>query len=199
MIASERCSNMQKLARELPFEKTWSLDFGHSWDDIHHVATITTVSDFWGCFNNVGMPVHSPSKCDFYLFHSGIKPTWELPDNKDGGKWNVNLGTVRSTSVDNTWMSIILGLVGEQYMGGHSSDYINGISLHLRPRGLRCSVWTRSLVGLSKDAMLQEQQKIGNSLRRIGSIPLEMDMEFKWHGDSIANGSSYLSSIALRA
>lgn len=176
---------LQKIARSLSFEKTWTLLFGHTWNDVHPVATIATVSDFWGCFNNVGTPARSPTKCDFYLFHSGIQPTWEFPDNKDGGKWNVNLGVLRSDKVDDAWLAIILGLVGEQYMGGHSSDFINGISLHLRPRGLRCSIWTRGVpcsAETSKTLKIQQQQKIGDSLRSVGSIPTEMDMEFKWHG-----------------
>lgn len=182
-------------ARQIPLERTWLLSYGEDWQKVDPVCSIDNVCDFWGLFNNVGMPTNSPVKCDFYMFHSGIVPRWESVENRNGGKWNVDLGIDRVVA-DELWINLLMGLVGEQFAAG-SSDAINGISLHLRPRGVRCSVWTTSNKKISESTTAV--QEVGDSLRTVGRIPLELSIEFKLHCESIEKGSSFESSAIMKA
>lgn len=176
----------RELAATLNFERKWLLQYGTDWQHVHDVCHIHTIADFWGLFNNVGMPTNSPVKCDYYMFHSGIEPKWEAPENKGGGKWNVNLGLDRAKA-DPIWMNILMILVGEQLEG----DVVNGVSLHLRPRGLRCSLWTRGNVS---DASLLV---LGKSLRELSALPAELEIEFKRNEDSIVSGNSFMSTCVM--
>lgn len=208
-----------------PLEKPWELLYGKDWQTISPVYEIRTIADFWGIFNNVGVPSSAPIKCDFYLFHSHISPKWEDINNFGGGKWNIDLGQDRS-GADAVWLRVLMGLVGEQYSSSSSGsrkktttpqedndataaaavaqekqqqqqrrqqrEPINGVSLHVRPGGVRCSVWTR-------EGSPEMQQAVGDTIRRAADVPKSMKMEFKWHSDSIINHSSFNSETAMIA
>lgn len=182
-------------ARQIVFERTWQLSYGEDWQKVDTICSVDNVCDFWGLFNNVGMPTQSPVKCDFYMFHSGIEPRWESVENVDGGKWNVDLGVCREAA-DGLWLNLLLGLVGEQFAAG-SSDAINGISLHLRPRGVRCSVWTSGKKKVAGDT--SAVQAVGDSIRAVGCIPAALPIEFKLHCESIEKGSSFQSAAVMKA
>lgn len=182
--------SIANVAKQLSFEKTWTVMFGLSWQNIKPVCQISTIADFWGLLNNTCLPRSSPMKCDIHIFHSGIAPEWEAPENQDGGKWCVDLGIERTTEVDDVWLRILMGLVGEQY-AENSSAIINGVTLALRPHGIRGSVWTRK-------APLDVQRRVGESIRSIAEVPASVEMEFKWHKESISNGSCFQSKAALK-
>jgi hypothetical protein len=40
-------------------------------------------------YNHMTRPSDIRSTTDYHLFKDGIKPTWEDPQNKNGGKWMV--------------------------------------------------------------------------------------------------------------
>jgi translation initiation factor 4E len=52
------------------------------------VATFDMVEDFWGIFNNIRPPSRLNPGSNYHLFKTGIEPTWEHKENKNGGKWN---------------------------------------------------------------------------------------------------------------
>jgi translation initiation factor 4E len=187
---TKTAAELQKLAATLNFDKQWTVSYGVDWKTITDIYTIKTVEEFWSIFNNLGMPGSLPIKCEFYMFHSGIKPEWENKENAGGGKWVINLGYDKPAA-DAAWLHLLLGLVGEQYAEG-SSSAINGMSLHLRPGGMRASLWTRQVSAAS-------QQRIGDSVRVIASLMPAMTMEFKWHEESIANGSCFTTAAVMKA
>jgi len=43
---------------------------------------------------------------NYHLFKQGIKPMWEDPANKQGGKWSIQLLRNRTTmrEIDNNWL-----------------------------------------------------------------------------------------------
>ena len=49
------------------------------------------VQDFWNIYNHLVRPNDLPNTMDYHLFKTGIKPIWEDPANRRGGKWMVRL------------------------------------------------------------------------------------------------------------
>jgi translation initiation factor 4E len=59
-----------------------------NWEDnLKKIATFESVEDFWGLLNNLKKPSEIPAGSNYHLFKEGIKPMWEVEENKTGGKW----------------------------------------------------------------------------------------------------------------
>ena len=58
---------------------------------LHEVFTFGTVEEFWRMYNNTYSISEVISNTDYLIFKKGIRPEWEDPANKDGGKWVVTL------------------------------------------------------------------------------------------------------------
>lgn len=54
-------------------------------------CTFVQVQDFWRIYNHLMRPNDLPNTMDYHLFKTGIKPMWEDPANRRGGKWMVRL------------------------------------------------------------------------------------------------------------
>lgn len=74
-------------------------------EDIRKVVSFDSVEEFWGLYNNVVPPSQLPGKANYYLFKDGIMPAWEDPQNKNGGKWAIQLPRDKSKPViDQMWL-----------------------------------------------------------------------------------------------
>lgn len=104
-------------------------------NSMKQVGTFSTVQDFWRYWNNIVDPTHFPANSNLRLFKSNIKPLWEDPANRDGGKWSFSS---RQKGTSRQWMSLMLAAIGEQFTNG---DDICGIVLSIRPKGDVISVW----------------------------------------------------------
>ncbi len=170
----------------LGLEHPWTLYFDVDWRRRHTIATMKNVADLWGVINNIPIPTKSPTKCNWSLFKDNIQPEWEDEHNKNGGKWNMDLGTNRELS-DKIWFNLLLGVAGG------TIDYkneINGITLHLRPGGIRCALWTAG-------TDMKTQQTIGEALRKICEIPHHIKLHYKLQSEAIEKNSSYETKVTL--
>ena len=57
------------------------------------IGSFSTVEGFWQVYDHIVRPNDFKTSADYQLFKEGIKPTWEDPQNKQGGKWMVRLKT----------------------------------------------------------------------------------------------------------
>jgi translation initiation factor 4E len=92
---------------------------------------------------------------DYMLFKKGIRPEWEDPNNRAGGKWVVTLPIEEDMEEEcgQAWLkslvSMIAGPVPDEDINKHGQDRItlaendilNGIVLAVREKHLRLSVW----------------------------------------------------------
>jgi len=60
-------------------------------NSIKLVGEIKTVEEFWTTYDFMVRPNDLSNTTDYHMFRSGIKPTWEDPNNAKGGKWIVRL------------------------------------------------------------------------------------------------------------
>ena len=56
-------------------------------DSFFHIQ----IEDFWHMYNNLYSVSEIISNTDYLLFKKGIRPEWEDPENKHGGKWVVTM------------------------------------------------------------------------------------------------------------
>ena len=73
-------------------QNTWTLwfyknDKSQSWEaNQKPVINFDTVEDFWSLYNHIEVASKLQIGSDYSLFKKGIKPMWEDPHNKDGGR-----------------------------------------------------------------------------------------------------------------
>jgi translation initiation factor 4E len=101
------------------------------------VCTIKTVSDFWGCFNNLPSLQTLDNKCGFHFMKKGVKPAWEDLENSKGGIWKFKLS---KTDVQEMWKELLMSLVGDTYID-HLKTPVNGLSVSLRQGEFIVTVW----------------------------------------------------------
>ena len=58
---------------------------------LHEVYSFGTIQDFWKMYNNIYSVEEIMPNTDYMLFRKGIRPEWEDPFNREGGKWVVTL------------------------------------------------------------------------------------------------------------
>lgn len=110
---------------------------------------------------------------NYHFFRQGIKPQWEDPANKEGGRWMINITKEEDlrNSTDFVWEEVLMGLAGE-YLD--EDDMITGVVFSKRRGLFRVSVWTRKSVSGGegddpKDAAALV--KIAQKLRQLLQLP----------------------------
>ena len=58
---------------------------------MHEVYSFNTIEDFWRMYHNIYSVEEIMPNTDYMLFKKGIRPEWEDPHNRAGGKWVVTL------------------------------------------------------------------------------------------------------------
>jgi translation initiation factor 4E len=73
---------------------------------LHEVYTFGSVEEFWKMYNHTYTIAEVISNTDYLIFKKGIRPEWEDPANKDGGKWVVTLPIEddMEEEVDKAWL-----------------------------------------------------------------------------------------------
>jgi translation initiation factor 4E len=121
----------------------YKCDKSRDWkDNLLHITDICTVEDFWAVHHKI-KPVESLSDgCDYIVFKHGIKPMWEDPRNKNGGRIILNIDKKNVLSfLSKIWLNSLLFLIGSSY-DDEESDNINGLVINVRTKLNRISLWT---------------------------------------------------------
>ena len=134
----------------LPHNTDWSLK------SYIKVSSIDTVEHMIRLLNNI--PDIMVSNCMLFLMRKGINPTWEDPNNINGGYWSFK---VENLDAQNIWFILFKLLIGESLLDNEQNPYlINGISIS--PKRTFCIV------------------KIWNCKSSVNSVDLLSDVLFKY-------------------
>ena len=127
-------------------------------------------------FNNVYGVSQVISNTDYLLFKKGVRPEWEDPANKLGGKWVVTLPIADDLEEDceKAWLNLILHLISGQFTKSQR-QVINGIVFSMRDRHLRISVWC----SISKDKELL--RSIGVKIKQISDFDPKYKFGYQEH------------------
>ncbi|RKU48340.1 eukaryotic translation initiation factor 4E [Coniochaeta pulveracea] len=195
-----------------PLANRWTLWFtkpasgkGDNWNDLlKEVITFESVEEFWGVYNNIA-PVSSLAlKSDYHLFKEGVRPEWEDPQNKHGGKWSYSFKDKRSVDIDELWLHTMLAAIGETLEDEEDGE-VMGVVVNVRKAFFRIGVWTRTVgksipgrgdgdvaggKGRSPEKGREILLSIGRRFKEVLKLqPAEL-LEFSGHTDSAHSGSS---------
>jgi len=146
-------------------KRTWVLWYlsnnrALTWEErLRNVCSFSTVEHFWALYNHIRTPSLLPFQCDYNVFREGIKPMWEVAENKQGGRWLINVDKARHNDLlDIIWLEVLLAIIGEQF--GDAGDEICGVVANIRNKGDKISIWTRNANNN------EANQKIGEVLKQ---------------------------------
>ncbi|KAJ5484632.1 hypothetical protein LT330_007951 [Penicillium expansum] len=188
-----------------PLMHEWTLWFtkppsgkGDNWNDLlKEVVTFSSVEEFWGIYNNITPTSELGLKADYHLFKKGVRPEWEDPQNKHGGKWSYQFKDKRSVPIDELWLHAQLAAIGETLENDDDNE-VMGVVVNVRKGFYRVGLWTRT-VGKSiqgdKHTRTQAQGKeileaIGQRFKDVLRLNLADVVEFSGHTDSAHSGST---------
>ncbi|KRZ18291.1 Eukaryotic translation initiation factor 4E-3, partial [Trichinella zimbabwensis] len=130
-----------------PLQHTWVLwyltnDRKINWHDrLKEVAAFNTVEDFWALYNYIQKASSLPNNSDFYYFKQGVRPMWEDPRNKNGGRWIIRIDRSEEGRVlDECWLDLVMAVLGEQFSGLGAE--ICGVAVNVRSKGHKVCLWT---------------------------------------------------------
>ena len=143
-------------------EKSWK-------SSLKSIATVHTVEDFWGVYNNV--PPASRLATAYYFFKENIEPAWEDRTCAQGGKF---MFTVNPGRIDQYWLNTLLACVGETL--DPSVDQICGIVCQFKRSIFRISIWTEYACENSR----ADLEALGHRLHEVLEDK-DIPVEFKFH------------------
>mmetsp|Transcript_57084 Transcript_57084/g.79168 ORF Transcript_57084/g.79168 Transcript_57084/m.79168 type:complete len:200 (+) Transcript_57084:96-695(+) len=183
-----------------PLQNTWVLYFDggvyynkmkkfETWhESLQKVATVSTVEDFWGVFNNIPPPAALPAGANYYFFKEQCYPEMENDANRGGGKWQVITGGKNGPreKLNDIFLNLVMMMVGEQFEGS-DNEQVCGAVVQNRQKGDRVAIWT-SDAG-NGESVMRIGQKFKTATSWEKSIPFMAHMEGK--GASAATPSKY--------
>jgi len=97
------------------------------------IATVNTIQDFWGIYNNLPGLETIPNKSSYHLMKFESLPLWEDKANIDGGNFSFK---IKRTDAEHVWVQMLARVVGEQFFDVlNDKDDVQGISVNMRAGG----------------------------------------------------------------
>ncbi|KAG6089138.1 hypothetical protein E4U30_002875 [Claviceps sp. LM220 group G6] len=195
-----------------PLQSKWTLWFtkppsgkGDNWNDLlKEVITFDSVEEFWGVYNNVAPVSELALKSDYHLFKAGVRPEWEDPQNKHGGKWSYSYKEKRSIDVDRLWLQVMMSAIGET-LEDEDDGEVMGVIVNVRKGFYRIGVWTQTTgkhipgrgdgdfaggKGRSPEKGKEILMSIGRRFKAVLELPSNAEVEFSGHTEASTSGST---------
>ncbi|KAK5663535.1 hypothetical protein OQA88_3966 [Cercophora sp. LCS_1] len=195
-----------------PLSNKWTLWFtkpasgkGDNWNDLlKKVITFESVEEFWGIYNNIAPVSDLALKSDYHLFKDDVRPEWEDPQNKHGGKWSYQFKDKRSVNIDQLWLHTMLAAIGETLEDEEDGE-VMGVVVNVRKAFFRIGVWTRTIgksipgrgdgdvaggKGRTPEKGRETLLSIGRRFKAVLQLPANETLEFSGHTDSAHSGST---------
>lgn len=195
-----------------PLSSTWTLWFtkppsgkGDNWNDLlKEVISFDSVEEFWGIYNNITPTSELPVKADYHLFKHGVRPEWEDPQNKHGGKWAYTTKERKRETIDELWLHVMLAAVGETLEDDDDGE-IMGVVCNVRSKFYRIGLWTRTVgkpipgagdgnvaggKARTPEVGKETLMRIGKRLKETMQLTANEVVEFTGHNDSAHAGST---------
>ena len=100
-----------------PLDNNWNID------SYINIATITSIEDFWGIYNNIDSKIIENGM--LFLMRDKIEPLWEHTENINGGSWSFK---IPKENIKSIWDEISINLCIEN-VSNNDKNIINGISI----------------------------------------------------------------------
>ena len=115
----------------LPHDTDWSIK------SYKNIMCITSVEHMLSLYSVI--PEKLVKNCMLFLMRKGISPTWEDPQNRDGGCFSFK---VNNKNVQTVWQNLSFMLVGETLSNNHKMlSIINGITISPKRSFCIIKIW----------------------------------------------------------
>lgn len=169
------------------------------------IITVHSVEEFFVMLKYM-KPLHAlRTSSQYHFFQEGVKPMWEDPANKKGGKLWVNLditaangrnsnnssgtnladgsGAESKTDLDKAWENVLMAAVGEYLDSVDKKDagsgpFVTGVVMSKRKYHNRLAIWVSDAAGKEKIDALKK------ALSKEASLPPIASIVFTKHGES---------------
>jgi len=160
-----------------------------SWEDnLRVVSPFTTVEDFWSIYNHIKGASDLRVGCSYFVFKDGIKPMWEDPGNRAGGRWLVSLDKRTRGTLDNFWLEVLLCLIGEAF--DEDGDDVCGAVVDCRSKQDKIAIWTADYK--NEDRVMA----IGRKIKERLSLP-HNHLTYESHESTATKSSSHVKHLFI--
>lgn len=154
--------------------------------------------------NNITPAGELAVKSDYHLFKVGVRPEWEDPQNKHGGKWAFQFKDRKAVNIDNLWLHVMLAAIGETLEDENDGE-VMGVVVNVRKGFYRIGLWTRSIgkqfpgggdgntaggKGRSPEQGKATLMRIGERFKTALELKDADTLEFSGHTDAAHAGST---------
>lgn len=136
----------QNMGEKLVFPSFWSVwihkNSSNDWslNSYHKVMTIHTIADFWRFINNFDKINYM--EYQFFIMRNNITPTWEDPENKNGGAASLII-RISDPNLLKIWEDVCVMTINEQIYD--KMDEINGVSFNLKDDLTVIKIWNKNM------------------------------------------------------
>jgi translation initiation factor 4E len=142
--------------------------------------------------NNIAPVSDLAVKSDYHLFKHKVRPEWEDPQNKHGGKWAFQFKDKKLVDINNLWLHVMLAAIGET-LEDEDDNEIMGVVVNVRKGFYRIGLWTRTSGGKPRNADKSQEAallRIGRRFKDSLSLKEQDIVEFSGHIDAAHAGST---------
>ena len=154
--------------------------------------------------NNITPTSELALKSDYHLFKKGIRPEWEDPQNKHGGKWSYQFKDKRAAPIDDLWLHIMLSAIGETLENDNDGE-VMGVVVNVRKGFYRIGLWTKTVgksvpgggdgdVAGGKGRTVEKSREVlmglGRKFKDVLKLKESEVVEFQGHTESAHSGST---------
>ena len=141
-------------------------------------------------YNNIYSVEEIMPNTDYMLFKKGIRPEWEDPSNKNGGKWVVTLPIEEDMEEEcgQAWIKSLVTLISAQI---EEEEVINGIVLSVREKHLRLSLWC------SESQNVARLKQIGRAFKNMCGFHEKFKFKFLLHEKAIKHDLDNASYVDI--
>lgn len=155
--------------------------------NMQRIGTVHSVEQFASYYQHCKKPTELSTDTNLHLMRYNTYPMWEpFPL---GGCWLIKISTKGAKQDDNSpgsinwmWERLLFSTIGELFA---DPDMI-GVSLAVRPKGIVLSIWN-----LNQSESQSCRFAIGEKIKEIVELPQYATIEYKFHGMSMKDRSSF--------
>ena len=137
-------------------------------NNIKKIGEFDSAEEFWGYYQHIRRPDSLPKCCEFFLFKSGIRPLWEDPVNKGGGRF---VQHIKRIFANKTWEDIIIAFI----ITTMDHEHLNGVVINVRSWEVLLSIWMKPL------SSEESKEKYRNWIRKSLLMSDNIKIEYKEH------------------
>lgn len=147
-------------------------------DAMKKIATVNTIQDFWGIYNNLPGLETIPNKSSYHLMKNLSLPLWEDKDNIDGGNFSFK---IKRSDAEHVWVQMLVRVVGEQFYDVlHEQDDVQGISVNMRAGGeAAIYFWNKNARLVSTSKMIRKIKEV------LQGVDFVQELSYRVHREEV--------------